>query len=232
MQQLKAFGSMLLSIPIVYFFWTKVLSTAIQKVSYSLVVPLVSMLWKLITSSLNLISFVFKVIMLNVVLDALAHYRWGRALLYGISQTIALLAMMLNFLNNLLRYIGLNPKRWLIRHSIRFNRWLESILDRGLNYITKIQRQRDRYINIVESIAIKRSYYVQKKRDAKVSFWRESKKLFVQKVLRRKSWKEVRQERLIAQQQRLAKTVAFRRKKALFTCKKKHLTCKDLKSAV
>jgi hypothetical protein len=194
-QRVRAFGSMLLSIPVIYFFWTKVLGTAIQKFVYALIFPLLSMIWRFISTGFNIISFIIKVLMLNIVLDALNHYSWGRKFLYLIDKLVSFIEAIFNFLNTLLKLIGFNPKQWLIKKSQHFNRWLEDILDKGLSHIVKMQNRRDRYINIVEQISIQRFEYAQKKRLKQSSFIQQTKKLFIKKVLKRKTWQEIREKR-------------------------------------
>ncbi len=215
MQRVRAFGSMLLSIPLIYFLWTKVLGTAIQKFIYALVFPLFSLIWRFISSSFDFISFIIKVMMLNLVIDALNHYSWGRKFLYLINKFVSLIAIILNLLNNLLKYIGINPKLWLIRKSQIFNRWLESILDYGLSHILKLQNSRDRYINIVERISTQRYNYMQKKAKKNSSFSKRIRELFRKKVLKQKSWQNIRQERIEKFSARRAKTVSSRRKRNL-----------------
>ena len=194
-KKIKAFGSMLLSVPIVYFFWTKVLGTAIQKFVYALVLPLFTLIWRVILTSFNFLGFLFEILMLNLLLDALKNYSWGKKFLELIDAVIRLIGRMLNLLNTMLGYIGLDPKGWLIKFSIRFNRWLESILDRGLSKITRVQRRRDRYVNAVEALSEKRKLHLIAREDKKISYWRYTHKLFRQKILREKSWREKREER-------------------------------------
>ncbi len=212
LQRLRALGASLLSVPIVYFFWTKVLGTAIQKFVYALVVPLFTMLWNFLSAGFNFLSFIFKVLMLNILLDALSHYTWGKKILYLVDKIVELIGKLFALFNLLLVYIGLNPKRWLIRLSQKFNRYLESILDSGLSPIEKVQNRRDRYINIVEIISVKRFLYMQKKSEKKVSFWRQTRKLYEQKVLKQKGFKEIRELRVQQRRVREEKTIAYRRK--------------------
>ncbi len=195
MKKIRAFGGILLSFPVVYFFWTKVLGTAIQKFIYALVVPVFSIIWRFISSSFDILSFILKVLMLNIVLDALNHYSWGKKLLYLVDKFIALIEIIFDFLNSILKYIGLNPKHYLIKKSQHFNKWLENILDEGLCYITKVQNKRDRYINIVEQISIQRYEYAKQKQKKNSSFSHQTKKLFIKKVLKHKTWQEVREKR-------------------------------------
>jgi len=194
-KKIKAFGSMLLSVPIIYFFWTKVLGTAIQKFVYALLLPLITLIWRLILTSFNFLGFLFEILMLNLLFEALQNYSWGKKFIGLIDAIVHLIGRILNFLNTMLGYIGLNPKGWLIKLSIRFNRWLESILDKGLSKITKVQRRRDRYINAVEALSEKRQRYLLAKEDQKISFWRYTRTLFKQRVLRKRGWREIREER-------------------------------------
>ncbi len=213
MQRIRAFGSTLLSIPLVYFFWTKVLGTAIQKFVYALVVPLFSMLWNFLSAGFNILSFIFKVLMLNVFFDALSHYSWGKKILYVLNLFISLIAKVFTFSNKLLEYIGLNPRRWLINHSQKFNHYLESILDSGLPHIEKVQNRRDRYINIVESISVKRFLYAEKKADVKLSFWKRTKKLYRKKILKEKHFREIRAQRAEVRNSRIEKTSSYIQKR-------------------
>ena len=191
-KKLRALGSMLLSVPMIYFFWTKVLGTAIQKFVYALVLPMATLLWNLILTGINFLGFIFQILMLNIFLDTLASYSWGKKIIALIDDIVHLVGSVLGPLNTLFGYIGLNPKAWLVKLSDRFNRWLESILDKGLSQIDKIQNKRDRHINAVEALSEKRYFYAQSKHDKQISYWKYTKKLFDQKVLRKKEWRESR----------------------------------------
>ncbi|MEA3523309.1 MAG: hypothetical protein U9R50_10055 [Campylobacterota bacterium] len=212
LQRIRAFGATLLSIPIVYFFWTKVLGTAIQKFVYALVVPLFSMLWNLLSAGFNILSFIFKVLMLNVFFDALSHYSWGKQILSLIDAFLALIGKVFSLFNTLLESIGLHPKRWLIRLSQKFNRYLESILDSGLSHIEKVQNRRDRYINTIETISVQRFSYMQKKSEKKLSFWRQTRNLYQKKILKKKGFREIRALRQEQKSIREEKTVSYMRK--------------------
>jgi len=194
-KKIKAFGSMLLSIPMVYLFWTKVLGTAIQKFIYALVLPLVTLLWNLLMTSFNFLSFIFQLLMLNLFLDTISRYTIGKKIISLIDHTIYLVGRILNLFNTILEYIGLNPKAWLVKLSNRFNHWLESILDKGLSPISKLRNKRTRYINIVESISEKRYLKAQSKKDKKSSQWVYIKRLFERVVLKRRYWRRKREER-------------------------------------
>ncbi len=194
-KKLRALGSMLLSIPVIYFFWAKVLGTAIQKIVYALILPLLTLIWNLVVTSFNLLGFIFKILMLNLFLETLTRYGWGKKIIAFIDAIIQLIGKILNLANHLLSYIGINPKKWLIKLSIRFNKWLESILDKGLSFITKVQVKRDRHINAVEALSEKRYLYAQLKRDKKISYWRYTKKLYLQTFLKKKAWREQRELR-------------------------------------
>ncbi|RLA71650.1 MAG: hypothetical protein DRG24_05000 [Epsilonproteobacteria bacterium] len=221
-KRLKAFGSMLLSIPMIYFFWTKVLGTAIQKIVYALIVPLFTLIWNLLITSLNILTFIFQVLMLNVLLDVLANYRWGKVILNFIDRLVYLLGSVLNLFNKLLSYLGINPKSWLIKLSMKFNAWLERILDQNLPEVKKIRNRRDRYINGVESISEKRYLYLQKKRIKRVSVWKQTKILFTKSILKKKSWQEIRQKKVLQREARQLRTTAEIRRKNVQTHTKRH----------
>ena len=194
-KKLKAFGSMLLSVPMIYFFWSKVLGTAIQKFVYALIIPLMTLLWNLIMTSINLMGFIFQVLMLNLFLETLSNYSWGKKIITFIDSTVHFFGQILNWANTLLGYIGVNPKAWLIKLSNHFNKWLESILDKGLNPVKKLQKKRERHENIRNRLVEKRYRYTHSKRDKQISYWKHIRNLFDQKVLKKRDWRESRVQR-------------------------------------
>jgi len=195
-KKLKAFGSMLLSIPMVYFFWTKVLGSAIQKFVYALMLPLFTLLWNLILTSFNFLNFIFQVLMLNILLDTIARYKFGQKIINFIDDLVMLIGKILNLFNSIFKLIGVNPKSQLIKLSNRFNKWLESILDKGLSSIRKLENKRARYINAVEKVSERRYITAQTKRDKKTSQWNYIKKLYEKKVLKKRDWRANRKERI------------------------------------
>ncbi len=195
-KKLKAFGSMLLSVPAIYFFWTKVLSAAIQKFVYALLLPLLTLLWNMVVTSFNLLGFIFQILMLNLLFDTLANYNWGKKIIAFFDMLVGLMGKLFSLVNRLFGYIGLNPKRWLLDLSNRFNKWLESILDNGLSRHIRVRKRRDRYINTVEALSQKRFLYTIAKKERKISLWRQTKKLYMQKVLKKREWREVRKNRI------------------------------------
>ena len=194
-KKLRAFGSMLLSVPMIYFFWTKVLGTAIQKFVYALVLPMATLLWNLVLTGINFLGFIFQILMLNIFLDTLASYSWGKKIIALIDDIVRLIGSMLSLLNTLFGYIGLNPKAWLVKLSNRFNRWLELILDKGLSPVARIQNRRYRHTNATEALRTKRYIYAQSKRNKQISYWKYSRDLFEKKVLKKREWREKRIQR-------------------------------------
>ena len=194
-KKLQAFGSMLLSVPMIYFFWTKVLGTAIQKFVYALVLPMATLLWNLVLTGINFLGFIFQILMLNIFLDTLASYSWGKKIIALIDDVVRLIGSMLSLLNTLFGYIGLNPKAWLVKLSNHFNKWLESILDRGLSPVAKIQNRRYRHTNATEALRTKRYLSAQSKRNKQTSYWKYSRDLFEKKVLKKRDWRKNRIQR-------------------------------------
>ena len=201
-KKLRALGSMLLSIPMIYFFWTKVLGTAIQKFVYALVLPMATLLWNLVLTGINFLGFIFQILMLNIFLDTLANYSWGKKIIALIDDIIRLIGSMLSLLNTLFGYIGLNPKAWLVKLSNRFNKWLESVLDKGLSPVAKIQNRRYRHTNAAETLRTKRYIYAQSKHNKQISYWKYSRNLFEKKVLKKRNWRENRIQREKRQEQK------------------------------
>ena len=214
-KRLKAFGTTLLSVPVIYFLWTKVVSAAVQKILYAMVLPLFSFLWNLLLTGMNILGFVLQVLMLNVFLEALAHSRFGRRLLTLIDRILYLFTAMIGLIDKALSLIGIHPRRWLIRHSIRFNHWLGRIIDRGLPFPGKLANRRDRYINGVESIYLTRARYAESRRKRPVPLRKKIRTLYERKVLKQRSWREKRLQRSRARRQRHARTAAAKRQHSL-----------------
>ncbi|MEA2111177.1 MAG: hypothetical protein U9P71_03910 [Campylobacterota bacterium] len=215
MKRAKAFGSMLLSIPLLYFFWTKVLTTAIQKIVYALVLPLFTLLWNFVTTGFNIVTFILKILMLNVFIDTLAQYSWGKKLLNFIDNVVELILKLFKLINSAFEFIGLSPKSWLIKPSLKFNAWLEDIVDKGLSYIIKLQNRRDRYVNAVEKISLKRYSYTQKREEKTVSFWKHTKKLFSQHILKKRDWREMRKHKEALKREKFNTSSRAKRKRNL-----------------
>ena len=217
MKKIQAGIVLLFSIPGVYIFYTKVISVAIQKFVYALIVPIFTLLWAFIKGSFNFIGLIFEIIALNVFLEAISKYEWGKTFLKWVDKLVYFIGDLFNLLSRLLKWffslfgINFNPKSYLISKSLQFNKWLESIIDKGLNKILKIEKKRDRYVNVVESISEKRKIFVQKKMDKKVSFWKTFKYNFKKKVFKHKDWRELREERCIKRKERIEKTLSYRR---------------------
>ncbi len=227
MKKIQAGVVILFSIPGVYVFYTKVISVAIQKFVYALIIPLFSIIWAFIKGSFNFIGLIFEIIALNVFLESIAKYEWGKTFLRWIDELVYLIGNFFNLLSNLLKWllsifgIKFNPKSYLITKSLKFNKWLESIIDKGLNKITKIEKKRDRYVNAVEAISEKRKIYHQEKMDKKVSFWKTFKYNFKKNVLKYKGWTEFRDDRLNKRKERYEKTITYKRLKLLKNKNKK-----------
>ena len=217
MKKIQAGIVLLFSIPGVYLFYTKVISVAIQKFVYALIVPLFTLIWAFVKGSFNFIGLIFEIIALNVFLEAIAKYEWGKTFLKWIDKIVYFIGDIFNLLSKLLKWffslfgIKFNPKSYLISKSLKFNKWLESIIDKGLNKIMKIEKKRDRYVNIVESISEKRKVFAQKKMDKKISFWRTFKYNFKRKVFKHKSWKDMRNEREQKRKEKKEKTLSYKR---------------------
>jgi hypothetical protein len=227
-KKLQAFGLLLLSIPGVYFFWTKFISVTIQKLVYALIVPIFTLIWNLISGMFNILGFILEVLALNVLLEAIQNYEWGKKLVSWIDKLISFLADLFKYINLAIKKIfgifgiEFEPKKYLITKSLQFNAWLVRILDKGLNKISKIKNKRDRYVNAFEKISEKRALRKQIKKDKKLSFLKTVKKSYrerfsknltaLEKIEKRKLKKEERKQ---IQKQRIEKTIAGRRKKAI-----------------
>jgi hypothetical protein len=228
MKKLQALGLALLSIPGVYFFWTKVISVTIQKLVYALIVPIFTLIWNFISGMFNFLGFILEVLALNVLLEAIQNYEWGKKVVAGIDKVIYFIGDLFVYLNigikKFFRLFGIefDPKTYLISKSLQFNAWFVKILDKGLNKISKIKNKRDRYINGFERISVKRALRKQIKKDKKLSFIKTVKKSYrerfskdltaLEKIEKRRIKKEERKQ---IQKQRYEKTIAGRRKKAI-----------------
>jgi hypothetical protein len=227
MKKLQAFGAFLLSIPGVYFFWTKVLSVAIQKLVYGFMFTLLTFIWNFISGMFNVLGFILEVLALNVLLDAISSYKWGQVIIKGIDSIIYFIGDIFLYINRFIKWffslfgITFDIKGFVISKSIQFNEYLVSILEKGLTKITKIQNKRDRYVNAVEKISEKRFIYYQERRDKKVSFMKSVKESFRKRISKKKTWREKREEKLEKQKEKRLRTIAERRKKAILENKKR-----------
>jgi hypothetical protein len=124
-----------------------------------------------------------------------------------------------------LKFIGFNPKAQLIKLSNRFNKWLESILDKGLSPVHKLENKRARYVNAVEKISERRYLTAQIKRDKKISQWNYIRKLYEKKVLKKRDWREnrvIRAENSYKERKNSQNTI---RKRVLEKRKKRSALC-------
>lgn len=219
MQKFKRFGLSILAIPGMYYFWSKFVGTAVQKFVYWIFVPIVTLIWNIMVSSLtfltNTLVFILEILFLSSLLDALDKFTWGKKFLGWIDKGIGYIGKLLNWINFLLIKIGIDPKAWLIRLSNKFNKWLENKIDKGLSKIMRIQSRRNRYINGIEKISEKRFIYAQKKCDNKVSFWKNTKKIFSKRFFKKIDWRENRKEKKIKIEKRREKTLHEKRKQKI-----------------
>ena len=233
-KKLQAFGLLLLSIPGVYFFWTKFISVTIQKLVYALIVPLFTLIWNFISGMFNVLGFVLEVLALNVLLEAIQNYEWGKRVVAWIDKLVYFLADIFRYLNigikKFFKLFGIDfePKRYIIKKSMQFNNWLVNILDKGLNKITVVKNKRDRYINGFERISEKRALRKQISKDKKVSFLKTVKKSYrerfskkltaLEKIEVRRLKKKLHLEK---QKEKREKSIEARRKKAILKKKKR-----------
>ena len=214
-QKMKAVVGSVLSIPIVYFIWSKVLGTAIQKFIYALVYPIIVWLFDFITHGFNLITnligFVFQLTLLNYVINWLEKRPFGRAMLNWVQTLFTILGNVLDFLNDGFKLIGLDPKHRLIVWSNRFNRWLEKIIQKEMNAYDSLWSRRAMHYTSREVLYIHRK--ARKESLKKVSIKKKFKAFYEKKVLKKKGWREAREERINKRLERQTKTKRPKKKK-------------------
>lgn len=197
MQKAKAIGSTLMSIPILYFFWSKVLGTAIQKFIYALVLPLFTALINFIMTGFSfiagLIGFILQLTLLNMIIDKMERNRFGKAFLHAVMKIFSFFGDILNYINKGFILIGLDPKHWLVIKSIQFNRWLEKVVNKGENARTKIRIRREIHMNSRERILHKRAL---RQEPPKPKMKKKVSELYRLKVKKRLTWKEKREKRI------------------------------------
>ncbi len=195
-QKMKAVGSTLLSIPVIYFFWTKVLGTAIQKFLYALVYPLFASFFSIIAQSFSfitgLIGFIFQLTLLNYLINWMERRPAGRAIINWVVTLVGFFGDVLNMFNKVFMMVGLDPKHRLIMYSIKLNRWLERIINKGLNARGKILQRREIHLTSREMLLIKRKA---RKEVEKETLHKKAKTFFDERVLGKKDWRKVREER-------------------------------------
>lgn len=195
-QRAKAIGTTLLSVPIVYLVWSKIITTGFQKIAYAIVYPIVATFWSALVSffgaATNFIGFLFQVLALNWVITKLEDYTLGKKIVKGINNLISFLGDIMYYLNSMFIWIGFDPKHKMIVYSIKLNRYLESILDDGLNKHQRLQARRDRHTTIREALLSKRIFYKERRKKHK-SLWKKTKIMYRQKVKKSYTWKEKRE---------------------------------------
>lgn len=204
-QKIKAALGIFTIIPVGYYLWAKVLAkimgTALQKVFYFLIWPIVIVIWESIVAGLNwltaFISFIFQITLLNILLDRLEKYRLGKIIIKSIYKIVFFLGELLEILNKLFIWIGFDPKHELIYLSIKFNRYLESKINHGKNAVQKIKTRRSIHITSREILTIKRTQIKIKKKNR--SNWTKNiKEIYRIKVQKNLTYKEKRQRRAYA----------------------------------
>jgi len=195
-QKAKAMIGSVLSIPLVYFVWSKVLGTAIQKFIYALIYPLFMWLFDFIAHGFSFITsfigFVFQLTLLNYLITWLERRPFGRALINWVQTIFVILGDLLDFTNKIFQAVGLDPKHRLITWSISFNRWLERIIQKEMNARDSLWSRRSMHYTSREMLHIKRKA---RKQIEKETLRRKFRKFYDKKVLKKKDWRAKRQER-------------------------------------
>ncbi len=197
-QRAKAVGSTLLTIPIVYLIWSKVITTGVQKLAYAIVYPIVAGIWTFLINTFgamsNFFGFLFQVFALNWIITKLEQYTWGKKVIRVLDISISFLGDMMNYINKIFIWGGIDPKHIMIVYSIKFNRYLEKILDKGLNSHKKLKIRRDRHITAREALVYKREVYKNSK-VKKENLIKKSKNIYRLKVKKNLTWQEKREKR-------------------------------------
>jgi len=195
-QKAKAVGSTLLSVPLFYFFWTKVLGTAIQKFLYALIYPLFAGLFNFIATGFSFISsfiaFIFQLTLLNYLITWMEKRPIGRAMINWVMTTIGFLGDILNLVNSVFKVVGVDPKHRLVIWSINFNRWLERIINKDLNARDKLIQRREIHRTSREMLLVKREARKEKEKE---SLHKKAKTFFDEKVLKKRDWRKAREKR-------------------------------------
>ncbi len=199
--KIKSIGTLLLGVPILYFIWTKVLVSFLQKFVYALIYPIALTIWSFLVNSLGIVStfitFIFQVVILNFGLNLLEKFSFGRKIVSWISGLSSFLGDIFHYINRLFIYLGFDPKHYMVIKSINFNRWLENIIDKKLNKRDRILARRDRRINAYEDILEVRKERVKNKiaKKKERSALQKIKEVYKRKILKEIHWKEVRKNR-------------------------------------
>lgn len=196
MQKAKTFGSTILSIPIIYFVWSKILGTAIQKFLYALVYPLFIWLFDFIAHGFGFItsaiSFILQLTLLNYLINWMERRPFGRAVINWVSTIFVILGDLLDFANKLFQFVGLDPKHKLIVWSIQFNRWLERIIHNDLNGRDSLIARRRMHLTSREMLVLRRKARKEKEKE---SLNKKFRNFYDKKVLKKRTWQEKREER-------------------------------------
>jgi len=186
----------IVQLPILYFVWYKVLGTAIQKLIYGLLYPLFAIFIEYIATGFNfmvgLVGFIFQLTLLNYLIDWMEKRPFGKAIIKGITSFIKAFGNIFDFINSGFKIVGVDPKHALIIYSIKLNRWLERIINKHSNARDRLCSRRLIHLTSREMIISKRNA---RKQDKKEGLHKKAKRLFDEKVLKKKTWKQRREIR-------------------------------------
>lgn len=167
-KKINAIVGLFLSIPMIYIFWTKFLSVAIQKIAYAFIYPLLSFLFSLLSYSFTFLSSffttIFEILLLGFFIEYMKRFYFGKEILKKVDNFFRLIWKLIIFIDSILNHFHLSPRTQLIIYSNKINKKLEEYIDKGINSINKITRNRLRYVSIIEKISQKRFYYQKSKK--------------------------------------------------------------------
>jgi hypothetical protein len=131
-KKIQGFFALLLSIPLISFFWTKVLSAVAQKLLYKMFYPIFLMIFTFLKNSFSFIGGLFTLFFQLLFIDFFSNLfrrsKLGKSVIAVFSFLFSLFGRVLSFFNRLLILIGIDIRHLLISYSITINKWLENII--------------------------------------------------------------------------------------------------------
>lgn len=179
----------------------KVIGSMAQKVLYAVFASLVSLISSSMNFVWNVVSFFIQVKLLGMFIDFMEKYQVGKDVIKYAVKLGSIIGRGFNWVNATLVKIGFDPKHWLIKHSIRFNRYIELKIYKDRNAHQLVQVRRKIHINDRELIYCVRAARVEA-RIKQPSNMQKVRELYRLKILRKKTWQEKRAERIKVKEKR------------------------------
>lgn len=190
-KKLIAFFSFITGSSLAYYlltnFLSKIIIGVLQKFFYAIVLVFWQFFALFIGIFIFLLSYIIQLFFIVKIINYIEKFTIVK-LFYKIVNEV--FRKILSFFDTLL---GTKLHLSLIRISRNLDRYFASILDKNFTPYERVQRTRDRYINTIEYISIKRQKYKLNRKTQKVSLFKEYDRHIKKYIKKEKTWREKRE---------------------------------------